>query len=37
MEHRTLGPDTLVCNLAPAPIVLKRAEVKRAGEAAALA
>jgi len=34
MEHRTRGPDTLVCNLAPAPILLKRTEVGRAGESA---
>src|SRR5438309_6536048 len=37
MEHPTRSPDTLVCNLAPAPIVLKRAEVRRAGESAAQA
>ena len=37
MEHPTRTPDTLVCNLAPAPIVLKRVEVRRAGESAAQA
>src|SRR5947209_15585761 len=37
MEHPTRSPDTLVCNLAPAPIVLKRVEVRRAGESAAQA
>src|SRR5579871_3418396 len=37
LERHTLGPDTLVCNLAPAPVVLKRAEVERAGASAALA
>ena len=34
MEHPTRSPDTVVCNLAPAPIVLKRADVGRAGESA---
>ena len=37
LERHTRGPDTLVCNLAPAPVVLKRAEVKRAGASAAQA
>jgi len=34
MEHPIRSQDTLVCNLAPAPIVLKRADVGRAGESA---
>jgi hypothetical protein len=34
MEHPTRNPDTVVCNLAPAPIVLKRAEFRRAGKSA---
>src|SRR5690349_4670720 len=34
MEHPTRSPDTVVCNLAPAPVVLKRADVGRAGESA---
>ncbi len=37
MEHRTRGPDTLVCNLAPAPILLRRAAAERAGTSAARA
>src|SRR5438105_856767 len=34
MEHPTRSPDIVVCNLAPAPIALKRADVGRAGESA---
>jgi Major Facilitator Superfamily len=34
MEHPTRSPDTVVCNLAPAPVVLKRADVGRAGKSA---
>jgi MFS family permease len=34
MEYPTRNPDTVVCNLAPAPILLKRAEFGRAGESA---
>jgi hypothetical protein len=37
MEHRTRGPDALVCNLAPAPILLKRPEAERAGTSPAQA
>src|ERR1700680_2001563 len=35
LERHTRGPDTLVCNLAPAPIVLRRAGPGRSGESVA--